>query len=152
MAVFSVAFAQFILGKKASFPLGLLLGMDVLEISIIIIICEFTLMAIVDFIFTWSLDRFAWSRLLKQRSEKFQEKLKTRRWSARLIQLGWLGPLLITAIPFSGGVWTGMALARIMVLPNRKTIWAVGIGAVIGCSIFALAALGVLSFIDIPNS
>ncbi|MCF7824054.1 MAG: small multi-drug export protein [Candidatus Marinimicrobia bacterium] len=125
--------------------------MGIIEISIIVVICEFILIAVVEFLFTWSLDRFNWTRALKERSERFQEKLKTGAWSAQLIQLGWLGPLIITAIPFSGGVWTGMALARVMVLSTRKTIWAVGIGAVLGCSIYTLAALGFVSIVEIPS-
>jgi len=90
--------------------------------------------------------------MLKQRSELIQDKLKRGKWSSRLIQLGWLGPLTITALPFAGGVWTGMALSRVMVLSHRKTLWAVGVGAVLGCSIFTLASLGVLSIVDLPSA
>jgi len=109
-------------------------------------------MAIVDYAFAWSLDRFQWSQAIKNRSERVQLHLKQGKWTARLIRLGWLGPLTITALPFAGGVWTGMALARVMLLSHRKTILAVGAGAVLGCSIFALASLGVLNIVEIPSN
>jgi uncharacterized membrane protein len=132
--------------------LGLVLGLSVLKISIIVILSEFVLMAIVDYAFAWSLDRFQWSQAIKNRSERVQLHLKQGKWTARLIRLGWLGPLTITALPFAGGVWTGMALARVMLLSHRKTILAVGAGAVLGCSIFALASLGVLNIVEIPSN
>ncbi len=132
--------------------MGLVLGLSVLKISIIVILSEFVLMAIVDYAFAWSLDRFQWSQAIKNRSERVQLHLKQGKWTARLIRLGWLGPLTITALPFAGGVWTGMALARVMLLSHRKTILAVGAGAVLGCSIFALASLGVLNIVEIPSN
>ena len=74
--------------------------------------------------------------------------MKQRKLTKALINLGWLGPLTITALPFTGGVWSGMALSRVMGLSHKKTLFAVSLGAVIGCLVFALAALGVLSIID----
>jgi len=67
------------------------------------------------------------------------------------MQIGWLGPLVITAIPFGGGVWTGMSLARVMNLPGKQTQLAVGVGTVIGCLIFVLASLGILSLVDVAQ-
>ena len=126
------------------------MGLSVLNISIAVIICEFTLIAMVDFIFTLSFDHFKWAQWLKRRSESLQSRLERRKWTARLLKLGWLGPLTITAMPFAGGVWTGMALARALALPHRTSIWVVAIGAILGCSIFALAALGILSLVQLP--
>ncbi len=142
--------AQYTLGKKAAFPLGLFMGLSVLNISLAVILCEFTLMVAVDFIFELSFDKFRWARYLKDWSERVQAHLQKGRWTSKLLKLGWLGPMTITAMPFAGGVWTGMALARALSLPRRTTIWVVGIGAILGCGIFALAALGILTLVDIP--
>lgn len=121
---------------------------SILEISLLIILSDLVLMFLVDMIFSRSVDKLTLFQNIRSKSERFQERMKGHRLSTALISLGWLGPLTITAIPFAGGVWSGMALSRIMGLSHKKTLFAVSLGAVIGCLIFALAALGVLSIID----
>ncbi len=142
--------AQYTVGKKAAFPLGLVLGMTAYEIALIVVISEFVLMAFVHRLFGVSFEHFRWAKYLNQRFERIQDHLKQGKWTSRLIHIGWFGPLFITALPFSGGVWTGMALSRVMSLSTRKTVWSVGAGAVIGCGIFLLAALGILTIVDLP--
>ena len=119
-----------------------------LEITLLVILSEFLLILVVDLIFSRSIDRLSFLHNIRSRSERFQDRMKQRKFTTALINLGWLGPLTITAIPFTGGVWSGMALSRIMGLPHKKTLFAVSLGAVIGALIFALAVLGVLSIID----
>lgn len=142
--------AQYTLGKKVAFPLGIFMGLSVLNIAIAVIICEFTLIIAVDVLFSFAFDRIKWAQWLKERLERVQERLQKRSWTAPLVKLGWLGPLTITAMPFAGGVWTGMAFARILTLSHRTTLWVVSIGALLGCAIFALAALGILSLVNLP--
>ena len=130
----------------------MLLGISAYEIAIIVVICEFILIAFIHILFDLSVERFRWANFLNDRFKNMQIHLRQGNWTSRLVQIGWLGPLLITAIPFSGGVWTGMALSRVMTLSNKQTFWSVGIGAVLGCAIFLLAALGVLTIIDLPQT
>ena len=118
----------------------------------LVILSDLVLMFLVDMIFARSVDRLSLFQSIRQRSERFQERMKARKFSTALIGMGWLGPLAITAIPFAGGVWSGMALSRIMALSHKKTLFAVGLGVVIGCLVFALAALGVLSIIDLSKA
>ncbi|MCF7807671.1 MAG: small multi-drug export protein [Candidatus Marinimicrobia bacterium] len=149
--VFTLLFAQYTLGKKVSFPLGIFLGFSVPEIAILVILSDFVLMILVDRIFVWSLDKLPWLQKLRKKSERFQERMGQRKISVALIRLGWLGPLTITALPFAGGVWSGMALSRLMSLSHQKTFLAVGLGVLIGCLIFALASMGVLNFIELST-
>ena len=144
--------AQYTLGKKVSFPLGLVLGVEAYEIGIIVVLSEFVLMAIINHIFNLSFENFKWALYLRERSERIQAHLKQRTWTARLIQIGWLGPLIITAVPFAGGVWTGISLSQVMNLSNRQTLLSVGVGAILGSLIFVLASLGILSIVDIPKA
>jgi len=128
------------------------LGISVYEIAVIVIICEFVLIAFVHLLFDLSSERFRWASYLNDRFKNMQIRLKQRSWTSRLVQIGWLAPLLITAIPFSGGVWTGLALSRVMDLSNKQAFWSVSIGTVFGCGIFLLTALGVLTIIDLPQA
>ncbi len=126
--------------------------MSAYEITVIVLICEFVLMAFVHCLFDLSFRRFRWANYLNERLEKMQIHLKQGKWTSRLLQIGWLGPLFITALPFSGGVWTGMALSHVMTFSNRQTLWSVGAGAILGCLIFLLAALGILTIVEIPSA
>lgn len=143
--------AQYTLGKKVAFPLGLVIGLSAYEIGIVVVLSEFVLMAIINHIFDLSFEKFKWAIYLRERSESIQARLNKRKWTAWLMSVGWLGPLAITALPFGGGVWTGTSLARVMNLSNRQTMLAVGMGAVLGCLIFVLAALGILTVVDLPE-
>jgi len=142
------------LGKKAAFPLGLLLGLTAWEIGLVVILSDFVLMAVIDRLLVLSIQTFSWGHYLTDRTQRIQERLGRRKWTASLMKLGWLGPLVITTVPFGGGVWTGTALARIMHLSKKQTILSVGVGVILGCLIFVLAALGILSMVEIsapPN-
>ena len=147
LAVPPVVVAQFTLGKKAAFPLGLVMGLSVWSIALIIILCDLFLMAVVDWLYTHSVDRFPWTQSILARSRRIQDRLMEGGWSQRLLKLGWMAPLVITSTPFAGGVWTGMAMARLLHLSHTKTLFSVGLGVIVGCGIFALAALGLTSWV-----
>ncbi|NQV41670.1 MAG: small multi-drug export protein [Candidatus Marinimicrobia bacterium] len=136
------------MGKKAAFPLGLLMGLNAWEVGIIVILSDFVLMVFLTRMFDLSFEKFKWAIYLQERSQRIQERLSKRKWTAGLMKIGWLGPLAMTAIPFGGGVWTGLALARVMNLSSKQTSLAVGVGVILGCLIFVLAALGILSIVE----
>lgn len=152
ISILSVVVAQYTLGKKAAFPLGMVLGISAYEIAVIVVICEFGLIVFIHCLFTLSLGRFRWTQFLSDHFDRIQIHLKEGKWTSRFLKIGWFGPLFITAVPFSGGVWTGMALSKVMNLPNKQTLWSVSVGAVIGCAIFLLAALGILTIVDFPQA
>ncbi len=108
-------------------------------------------MTFINHMFDLSIEKFKWAMYLQERSQRIQDRLSNRKWTAWLMKIGWLGPLAITTIPFGGGVWTGLSLARVMNLSSKQTNLAVGIGVILGCLIFVLAALGILSIVDISD-
>jgi len=134
-----------------AFPLGLFIGLSAYEIGIVVVLSEFVLMAIINHLFDLSFEKFKWAIYLRARSERIQSHLGKSRWTSWLMSIGWLGPLVITALPFGGGVWTGTSLARVMNLSSRQTMVSVGVGAVLGCLIFVLASLGILSIVELSE-
>ena len=151
LAIIPLLVVQYTLGKKAAFPFGLILGLNAWEIGIIVILSDFVLMAALNHMFDLSFNKFKWAMYLQERSRRIQDRLSKREWTARLMKIGWLGPLAITTIPFGGGVWTGLSLARVMNLSSKQTRLAVGLGVILGCLIFVLAALGILSIVEISE-
>ena len=152
LAIFPLLIAQYTLGKKAAFPLGLVMGLNAWEIGIIVILSDFVLMAFINHMFDLSFEKFKWAMYLQERSSRIQNRLSQRKWTAGLMKIGWLGPLAITTVPFGGGVWTGISLARVMNLSSRQTNLVVGVGVILGCLIFVLAALGILSFVELSEA
>jgi len=132
--------------------LGLVLGLNAWEIGIVVILSDFILMTGLNFMFDLSFEKLRWARYLKDRIERGQNRLSNRKWLSGLLKVGWLGPLVITSTPFAGGVWTGISLARVMNLSKRQTNLAVGMGVILGCLVFVLASLGILSIVEISST
>ncbi|OIO66389.1 MAG: hypothetical protein AUJ47_01460 [Candidatus Marinimicrobia bacterium CG1_02_48_14] len=147
LVLLSIVVAQFLFGKKAAFPLGLILGYTAYGVALIVILCDLALMFVVYQIFSASFAKLKWIQNLRYRFESGQAWLAGGRWTRKLIPLGWLGVVAITATPFAGGVWTGIALSRTLAMNAKQTYWAVGLGSVIGCAIFLFAALGVMHLV-----
>lgn len=136
---------QFILGKKASFLYALLFKMNLYIVSLVIILCDLVLMFLVARLFRVTTKHVFPFTLLQREAVNREDKLKKSKFAGRILKIGRFSPLIITAIPFSGGVWSGMLLSGILKLADKEAYWQVAIGSVIGCYIFLLAALGLIN-------
>jgi len=152
LAILPVLLTQYTLGKKAAFPMGMVLGLNAWEVGLIVVLSDFVLMALMNRLLDISFEKLKWGQYLRARTSRVQERIGKRKWATRLMKFGWLGPMIITSTPFAGGVWTGTALARVMNLSNRETILSVGMGVIVGCLIFVLAALGILSIVELSEA
>ena len=150
LAVAGVVVAQFLLGKKASFPLGLVLGFSAWTIAGIVIVCDLVLMFLLLNLFTLSISHMKWFQLVRKRFEWAQHWLAEGRWTRNLIPVGWLGVVAITTIPLAGGVWSGVALSRTMAMTRNQSLIAITLGIILGCAVFLFAALGVMHVVNIP--
>lgn len=151
LTIVSIVVAQFLLGKKASFPLGLVLGYSAWSIAIIVILCDMVLMFLLIDLFAIPLSRMKWMRFVRKRFEWAQQWLAEGRWTRKLIPVGWLGVVAITAIPLAGGVWSGVALSRTMAMTRNQSLITITLGIILGCAIFLFAALGVMHVVSIPS-
>ncbi len=138
---------QLVVGKKGAFLFALLQSMNLYIVSVVIILSDFALMVGVVHLFQTTAKRVFPFTILKHKADKIEQKLKGSALSDRILKIGKAGTLIITAIPFAGGVWSGVALSKTLQIGNKETYWLVGIGSVIGCAIFFLAAEGVITFI-----
>lgn len=138
---------QLIAGKKGAFLFAILRDMNLYVVSLVIILSDLGLMVAVARLFQTTVKRVFPFTLLQHKADKIEQKMKGSALADRLIKIGKAGTLVITAVPFAGGVWSGVVLAKILQLDNEQTYWLVGIGSVIGCLIFLLAAEGAINFI-----
>ncbi len=128
------------------------MGLNAYEIGMVVLLCEVVLMSVILYFLELSSDKFRITRYLMNRSEQIQTSIAKRAWIGHLMKYGWIAPLVITAIPFMGGVWSGMAVSKVMNLSVKKSLWSVGAGAVFGCLIFVLAALGLVNLVDLSTA
>lgn len=138
---------QITLGKKGSFLYAIIFNMNLYVISVVIIISDIILMLFVGSLFQVTTKHVFPFTLLKRGAENKEQKLKKSKLAEQIIKIGKLSPMILTAIPFAGGVWSGMALSKILKLSNKEAYWLVSIGSVIGCIIFLLGALGIINLL-----
>jgi uncharacterized membrane protein len=144
LIILGLVITQLIFGKKGAFPYGIVLGLDLYLISGVVIATDLILMILLDGMLHLSRQRFQILHLIHLKLQKWQNNLENSALGKRILPIGKVGTLILTATPFSGGVWTGMAVSRILTLQHHETFWLVGIGSVVGCGIFLLAALGLV--------
>ncbi len=138
---------QLTLGKKGAFLYALILEMDLYLVSMVIIISDLFLMVFINKLFQTTVNRVFPFTILQRKAIRIEQKLKTSNLADKIIKIGKAGTLIITAIPFAGGVWSGMALSKILQLDTKQAYWLTGIGVVIGCAIFLLAAKGFINLL-----
>ncbi len=137
---------QFVVGKKGSFVYALLMHMNLYMVSLVIILSDIVLMFAIGKLFDASAHYFPISAL-QLRAERLEQKMKTSTLAGRIRKIGTAGVLVLTATPFAGGVWSGMILAKMIQIRNSQAYWLTGIGSVIGCAIFFLAAEGIIELL-----
>ena len=138
---------QFTLGKKGAFLYALLLKMNLYMVSVVIIISDIFLMVLLGRLFQATANRVFPFTILQRKVVSVEQKLKESNLAEKIIKIGKVGILIITAVPFMGGVWSGMALSKIIQLDNKQAYWLTGIGTIIGCAIFLLAAKGFINLL-----
>jgi uncharacterized membrane protein len=138
---------QLLFGKKISFPYGILIGINLYVISITIILTDLLLMVFIDRSYCFMAQRVFPFTLIQKKVIKYNKRLEESLLSKKVLFCGKASAMIITAVPFAGGVWSGLAIAYSLNINKIQTYWLVGAGTVIGCGIFYIAAEGVLQII-----
>ena len=137
---------QLILGKKASFPYGVLMGLSPIHIGIVALISDFSLMPFVRYLFE-NTKRVGWLEKLRKKLFADEKRLRESRWLRRFQNMGKLGVVILVSVPGGGGVWSGTILSHILDLKKLETYFLVGLGSVFGCLIFVLCFHGIIKWI-----
>jgi len=136
-----------ILGKKASFPYGAAVGINTLDISLIVIITDFLEIPFYNMVFTGATDKIKLLKWLHNKLDYRKSKLSEKKIYWWFRRAGEFGVFLITVIPGAGGVQTGTLLAHSLHMKKSKSYPILAVGSVVGCIIFALGFKGLLKLI-----
>jgi len=145
--IFGLIFLQLSLGKKVSYPYGLLVGLNLYTITGLVIITDLVLMLFIEKVISSGVRKLEKFDFVKQKKINLKHFLTDTKIGIYLQHLGKLGVLIITALPFAGGVWSGAALSKIVNLSRPIVIILLTIGVIVGASIFHFGSLGLIAVI-----
>ncbi|NQS98107.1 MAG: small multi-drug export protein [candidate division Zixibacteria bacterium] len=137
---------QLILGKKISFPYGVLMGLSPVYIGIVALASDFALMPFA-LLLSDNSKRIGWLEKLRRKLFADEKKVRESKWLKRFQNMGKVGVVLIVSIPGAGGVWTGAVLSHILNLKKLETYILLGLGSAIGCIIFILCFHGIMNWV-----
>lgn len=133
---------QYALGKKASFPFGLLMGFDLITISIMVLISDLIQTAMLLKFFDFFIKHL---KNLKKWCAKFfkSKRPPKRRFWEKFRRIGSLGVFLIASLPWAGGALSGSILAVSLKVPKKRAFGAIMAGCVMGTAIFLVSFAGI---------
>lgn len=125
---------QYLLGKRGSFPYGILMKFSLLEIAALVILSDMIQILVMINLLDVLTEKFPWLRKLRNRKPK-RKRDKPTLWE-RLKTQGDYGLLAISALPYGGGAMTGSILAASMKMDKRKAFVIILGGCILGTAIF----------------
>jgi uncharacterized membrane protein len=137
--------SQLLLGRKVSIPYGIAVGLNAYLVLGLAITIDISLIPFVFWVYKGTTRKL--SLLIKKRLSSKEEKINESRMMRFIKPLGRMGVLVVTAIPFSGGVLTGIALCRLLKLRYKESFVLLSIGSFLGCLLFVLGVEGIIKLV-----
>lgn len=138
---------QYTLGRRGSYPYGLLIHFSLIKITTIVVVSDMIqtvfLLHSLDAVIGW-LKRIR-ARLRRRPVESIPREKP--RWE-RLRRHGALGVFLVAALPYAGGALSGSILATSLKMGRRKAFLVIVAGCILGSILFHLGFTGILALVD----
>ncbi|MFQ6081956.1 MAG: small multi-drug export protein [Candidatus Aminicenantia bacterium] len=139
---------QYALGRRGSFPYGLLVKYNLLKISVLVVISDMFQTLFLLYFFEYFIKRLKWVKKLKERLKKKEPGSQKNRLE-KFKKIGGVGVLLISALPYAGGALSGSILATSMRMEKKKAFGIITMGCVIGTCIYYLGFTGIIEILNI---
>lgn len=138
---------QYTLGRRGSYPYGLLIHFSLFKITAIVVLSDMIqtvfLLRSLDAVLGW-LKRF---RARLRKSPANPVKSEKRFWE-RFRRYGALGIFLVAALPYAGGALSGSILAVSLKTDRRRAFFIITAGCILGSVIFHLGFTGILALVN----
>jgi uncharacterized membrane protein len=157
--IFSFIAIQYSLGRRGSFPYGLLLGLSLFEITTIVVISDIvqTILLLNFLVYTRQRFKSIYKKLkldkneanneniiaVKKKEKQVQKRKKLTEW---LEKNGSAGLIFIAALPYGGGALTGSIVAVSIKMNKKKAFFLIIIGCIISSFLYYLGFTGLLFF------
>ncbi len=138
---------QYLFGKKASYPYGLILGFNLFEITLLVIACDIVETAFLLQIFHFSGKKVKWlnkvhSLLIKKETEPSRSKIREK-----LMRYRKFGVFFVSLLPYAGGAISGSILSYSLGLKKKESFFIIVFGCIVGAGIFYLGFSGFFAII-----
>lgn len=127
---------QTLLGKRASFPYGLLVGLNLFEITALVVANDMIQTFVLLNCFGYLKSKFPMFKTKERAKKRWKEKIET--W-------GFPGVIAVSALPYGGGALTGSILAISTNLNKIRAYWSIVAGCIIGSLLFCAGFGGILN-------
>jgi len=147
LKILSFIGVQYLFGKKGSYPYGLLLKFNLVEITILVIICDILQTLFLLYLLELSFNHIGF---LKKIKEKLQTSEKKRsKFHNKLLKWGDWGLFFIAALPYAGGAISGSIVAYSLGMKKKKAFLIIVAGCILGAGIFYLSFSGILMVVRV---
>ena len=136
---------QYALGRRGSYPYGLLVKFSLVKISLIVIISDIIQTLILLHVFELSFEKIGWLNRWKSRLDRGKNKETKRSLWIKIKKYGAPGLILVAALPYGGGALTGSILAFSLKIEKKRAFLFIIIGCIIGTILFHLGFLGLVA-------
>lgn len=136
---------QYAMGKRGSFPYGLVLQFSLVKIVVLIILADIIQTVILMYLLETSSRKISWMQGIKEKLMRYQRKREQKKWFQKFGGWGLLGIFLISSLPQGGGAITGCLLAFGVQARKIPAIVAISCGCVVSDFLFYAAFQGLLS-------
>ena len=136
---------HFALGRRGSYPYGLLVNFSLVKITVLVLISDMFLTVGLLHLFELSFEKVGFLRKLKSRLNKKEKKESQKSFWGKVKKWGGPGIIIIAALPYGGGALTGSILASSMKMEKKRAFLFITIGCIIGAILFYLACTGILA-------
>lgn len=138
---------QYALGRRGSFPYGILVRFSLLKISLLVIISDVLQTIFLLNFFDYVVNHWTW---LKKVRHTFSTKKKGTpdkqkdRWQ-KFKKYGHWGLFFISALPYAGGALTGSIVATSLKMDKKKAFVLIILGTIVSTALYYLGFAGILS-------
>jgi len=136
---------QLLLGRRASIPYGIVVGLNTYLVLGLAATIDISLIPFVFWVYKGATRKI--SLVIKKRLSSKQEKITKSRMMKFIRPWGKMGVLAVVIFPFSGGVWTGIALCHLLKLRYKESFVLLSIGTFLGCLLFVLGVEGIIKWV-----
>jgi uncharacterized membrane protein len=137
---------QLVLGKKAAFPYGLVMGLSPIFVGMVVLTQDVVQTPFIIMLLQGTA-RIPWLEKFRRRMIVDEERLKKSRLMGWLKRIQHLGVVLVVSTPFAGGIWTGCIMSHAFGLGKLNAFFLIALGSVFGTIIFVLSFIGILHLV-----
>ncbi len=138
---------QYSLGRRGSYPYGLVVNFSLIKITIIVVISDMIQTVLLLNLLDFFTQKISWLRKWRSRAEEKEKTRSPTSFRARLKKYGNLGLIIVAALPYGGGALSGSILAYSMKLDKKRAFLFITIGCIIGSILFYLGFAGIVSLV-----